>query len=220
MLASELIDVSIVPLRPGQTVGEALQAIHNQLTMQVVVMEGDSILGILSESVLLEVNEDVNLAKVLENLPPPLVLADNQSELEAIRVMAENKLEVLPLVNAERKCVGIISLRNAFYCMGRNFAPATPGGILVLLIHPQNFQLSQIAQIVEAGDAIINAMYMNTVEDGRGMLVTLFTNKEDLDGIVQTFRRYDYEVIGTFYRSLDETRLQERYRSLMRYLNT
>ncbi|MCC5916155.1 MAG: CBS domain-containing protein [Cryomorphaceae bacterium] len=220
MLASELIDTSVRNLHPQQTVGEALNILQELMLSQAIVMSDQKALAMVSESFLLDQDEATVLETLLPSLPPPPGLADNQSELEAIRLMAENKLELLPIINQDGDCLGIISLRSAFFRMGQKFAPPIPGGILVLQVHPLNYQLSQIAQIVESGDASINAMYLQGLEKENAVLVTIFTNKEDLDGIVQTFKRYNYEVIGTFFRSIDENRLQERYQSLMRYLNT
>lgn len=219
MLASELIDPSILPLHPDQTAEDAIESLQEQALLHGVVLDNDTVIGIVSNSWLLDAEPDALLRNLLSDFPEPLILRINQSELEAMRVMSEHQLDVLPLIDEEKHCVGIISLRRTFIRLGQKIAPPLPGGILVLQLHPVNYQLSQIAQIVESGDALIHALYVESLSDGQHMLVTIFTNKEDLDGVVQTFRRYDYDVVGTFFQSIDEAKLNERYEGLMRYLN-
>lgn len=220
MLASELIDPSILPLHPDQTVEEALESLHDQALLHGIVLDCDRVLGIVSEDWLLDANSKETLKQLSAGFPESTVLKINQSELEAMRVMSEQQIDVLPLVDENEACVGIISLRRTFIRLGQKIAPPIAGGILVLRVHPLNYQLSQMAQIVESGDALVHALYVEHLNNDQHMLVTLFTNKEDLDGIVQTFRRYEYDVVGTFYQSVDEVRLKQRYDSLMRYLNT
>jgi CBS-domain-containing membrane protein len=220
MLASELIDPSILPLHPDQTAEEAIESLQEQALLHGVVLDGEHVIGIVSENWLLDANPSDTLKQLTAGFPESPILKINQSELEAMRVMSEQQIDVLPLVDEDNICVGIISLRRTFIRLGRKIAPPVAGGILVLRVHPLNYQLSQIAQIVESGDALVHAMYVENLSDDQNMLVTLFTNKEDLDGIVQTFRRYEYDVVGTFYQSVDEVRLKERYDGLMRYLNT
>lgn len=220
MLASELIDPSILPILPEQTCAEALASLQDQALRHGVVIDNDKVLAVVSEDWLMGNNADALLSDVIVSLPPPPVLSINQSELEALKAMSEHQFDVLPLVDENDVCVGMLSLRNTFHHIGKKIAPPMPGGILVIEVHPLNYQLSEIAQIVESGDALIHALYVESINQGKSMLVTIFTNKEDLDGVVQTFNRYNYNVLGTFYQSVDRIRLKERFDSLMRYLNT
>jgi len=50
------------------------------------------------------------------------------------------------------------------------------------------------------------------------MQVSLKINKNDLKDIQQSFERYQYTVLAVLHQSEYENQLQERYDSLMRYL--
>jgi acetoin utilization protein AcuB len=220
MLVQELIDISIKTLDPKQTVQDALDSIQDQLLQNVLVREENQLLGILSEDQLLDADPENVLEKLLQNLPPVVSIQYNSSEIEAFRLMSEHKLELLPVVDEEKNYLGSISMRKAFFHLAVRLNPSSARGIIVLKVHHLNYQLSQIAQITESGDARIFSVQVQDAQDNKSLLVTILTDKEDLDGVIQTFRRYEYDVVATFYQSIDKYRLQERYNSLMRYLNT
>lgn len=220
MLVQELIDVSIKSLDPDQKVQDALDSIQEQLIQHILVRKENTLLGIVSEEQLLNADPDSKLEALVYNLPPTIHVQYNSSEIEAFRLMSEYKLEILPVVDEEKNYLGCISLRKAFFHLALRLNPSSARGIIVLKVHHLNYQLSQIAQITESGDARIFSVQVQNAEDNKSLLVSILTDREDLDGVVQTFRRYDYDVVATFYQSIDKYRLQERYNSLMRYLNT
>ena len=51
------------------------------------------------------------------------------------------------------------------------------------------------------------------------MLITVKIDKLDLKEIISTFERYHYQVIAEFETSSSDDDIQERYDSLMMYLN-
>lgn len=219
MLVDKLIDIAIRPLEVNETVQDALDRIQDQLLQHVVIVENDKLRAILSEDQLLENDPSAKILSLVEFLPAPVSLVENSGEVQAFRLMSEHQIELLPVVRQDFTLVGCVSMRKAFFRLCKDFAPPANGGIIVLRVHPLNYQLSQIAQITESGDARILSLHTKSGGDN-ALLITIMTDKEDLDGVVQTFRRYEYDVVGTFYRSIDQVRLQERYDSLMRYLNT
>lgn len=60
---------------------------------------------------------------------------------------------------------------------------------------------------------------MVTASAGQALIqVSLKINKNDLKEIQASFERYQYTVLAVFHQSEFEQQLQERYDSLMRYL--
>ncbi|MDZ7846587.1 MAG: hypothetical protein U5L96_07365 [Owenweeksia sp.] len=50
--------------------------------------------------------------------------------------------------------------------------------------------------------------------------ITLKINQTDLGRILQSFERYNYNIIEVFHDSMFEDSLTDRYQSFMKYLNT
>lgn len=92
--------------------------------------------------------------------------------------------------------------------------------VIQLEMGSYDYALSEIARIVEEDDAKILALTLDPVpEDPGRIMVMILVNKPDCDAILQSFYRYNYNVVNT-YSSPDENQdLYDRYSLLMRYLN-
>lgn len=83
-----------------------------------------------------------------------------------------------------------------------------------------DYSLSEIAHIVEDDDAKILALSVDPVEEDPGrIVVNILVNKVECEGLLQSFYRYNYNVINTFSSPDEKSDLRDRYSLLMRYLN-
>jgi hypothetical protein len=94
-----------------------------------------------------------------------------------------------------------------------------PGGIIILELNDKDYLLTEIAQIVESNDAKVLGMYLTTFPDSTRIEITLKINKIDVGPVLQTFIRYNYTIKASFSEDTYTESLQERYNSLMNYLN-
>ncbi len=79
--------------------------------------------------------------------------------------------------------------------------------------------MSELARIVESNNANIIHSYISNSSNNENLLITIKINKLDLKDIISTFERYHYQVVAEFDTSSSEEDIQERYDSLMVYLN-
>ena len=82
-----------------------------------------------------------------------------------------------------------------------------------------DFQLSQIAQIIESNNSKILGFYTETFDDNNQIRITIKVNQTKLGAILQTFSRYDYTIHEIYTDDEMENEFQERYNHLMNYLN-
>ena len=83
-----------------------------------------------------------------------------------------------------------------------------------------DYSLSEIARIVEEDDAKILALTVDPIEEDPGrIMVTLLVNQADCGAVLQSFYRYNYNVVNTFSTPDENDDLRDRYSLLMRYLN-
>ncbi len=81
-----------------------------------------------------------------------------------------------------------------------------------------DYSLAEIAQIVESNNAKILSSYITSGPDSTEMEVTLKINKSNLDAILRTFERYEYNVTASYQKSKYQDDLKNRYDELMNYL--
>jgi hypothetical protein len=80
--------------------------------------------------------------------------------------------------------------------------------------------LSQIAQIVEGNEAKILSFYVSPEVDSKRMNITLKINKVDLSAVIQTFVRYDYNIIAVYMDNSEiKSMYDDRLDQLMKFMN-
>ena len=78
---------------------------------------------------------------------------------------------------------------------------------------------TEISRIVESNDAQILNCFISSHKDLNQIEVTLKINKIDLEDISHSLERDEYVIKATFHQSSRKEDLQQRYESLMHYLN-
>lgn len=92
--------------------------------------------------------------------------------------------------------------------------------IIQLEMGTYDYSLSEIARIVEENDAkILGLTVDNILEDPGRILVNILVNKSDCGAILQSFYRYNYNIVNTFSSPDENNDLRDRYALLMKYLS-
>ncbi|WP_417589426.1 CBS domain-containing protein [Owenweeksia hongkongensis] len=208
------------PLNQSEKVVDILDAMEELKFSHLPVVDDERLyLGVICEDDLLEVsNEDETLAKHLRLLKAYRISLDADM-FEAIRIIGEGNLSLLPVVDAKNHYRGYIATSELLQDVGRELTFKEPGGVLVLSIPVRDYQLTQIAQIVESEDAKVIGFHLSEDAEQEKLLVALKINQTDLDRIVKSFQRYNYNVVEVFHQSLFDDSLEDRYQSFMKYLN-
>ena len=92
--------------------------------------------------------------------------------------------------------------------------------IIQLEMGAYDYSLTEIARIVEENDVkILGLTVDNILEDPGRILVSILVNTPDCRAVLQSFYRYNYNVINTFSSPDENNDLRERYALLMKYLS-
>ncbi|HZG25533.1 MAG TPA: CBS domain-containing protein [Chitinophagaceae bacterium] len=219
MLNKDLISASIPTLSLHDKIYQALQLMSDYHLGQLPVISEEKFLGSVNEDQLLNCDQDI---ETLEQLQPSfnnLSVNGNLHFTEAIRLVNESNLSLMPVVDDEVNWIGAISSSDLLKNTGRFFGIDEPGGVIVLEMEKRDFSFSQLGKLVESNDA--NISQLNTYYDKNlnVVLVTLKINKMEIADIVATFQRYEYSVKYYFGEELYENELKNNYDHLMNYLN-
>ncbi len=219
MLVKELITDEIPPLKTTDTGRKALAWMEEFKVAHLPVIEGTSYVGMISEADILDSNiPDKPLAKHPLTLNDPENIA-NQHLYDAIRMAAGLSLTVIPVVDEEHKYLGMVTTNNLIQNTNKMAAISEPGGIIVLEMNVRDYSLTEVARIVETNDAKILSSYIRTLPGTDDMELTIKVNKEDLAGVIQTFERYNYNIVATFNETKHLEDLKSRFESFMKFIN-
>lgn len=198
---------------------KALHLMNEYRVFHLPLVQRDDYIALVSEDDLLDWDtpeEPLSLAEFITFRP---AIVENTHALEAMKIVKEFNLSVLPVVNEQNHYVGLITTEGLLGFVADNNAVKEPGAIIVLEMEQRNYTMSEIARICESNDVTILCSYVKTMNDNGMQTVTLKTNKTDVQALIATFERYNYNVVNVFASEFFKENLQENFDMLMHYLN-
>ena len=183
------------------------------------VLKNGNFVGIVSESDILDrVDANRTLDEMFDHLARPYVLTSQHIYTVFARV-AEHRLSVVAVLDENENYVGCTSTHHLIQLIGNLIGIKEKGGIIVLELNENDYSMAHIAQIVEQNNCKILNAYINAIENSTKIEVTLKLSEIELDRILRTFERYEYNVKAYFHRSTFDDDLRDRFDSMMNFLN-
>ncbi len=221
MFAKNLISKNIAVLKTSTTGIQALSIMEELKISHLPIVNNVDYLGLISEDDIFEMNQlEEAIGNYQLSKKRPFVY-DYIHIFDIIKTMDLEKISVIPVLDKSKEhYIGSISKTSLIDSFSSISALSQPGGIIVLEMPSNGYQLSEITQIVESNDASILACFVNGKKDSSLLEVTLKINKEDISAIAQTFNRYDYTIMMSYAKQDDNwDELKDRWGLLMKYLD-
>lgn len=219
MIAETLMSNSIVPLRWTDTGDDALRMMEDFHVRHLPIVDQDQkLVGMISEEDALNSEGDLEMSGYSFSLPP-LYVHSYDHIYEVMRLLAEYHLTIVPVVDKEQHYLGLITMERSLHHFAEMSAFKEPGCILVLEVGKRDYSMAEIARIVESENAVILSSFVTVVPDSMRIEVTLKINRQQIQSLVSTFERFNYQIKASFNESDYLDTLQERYDALMSYLN-
>jgi acetoin utilization protein AcuB len=220
MIAQNLLSEVVPPLRLTDSGQKALNWMEIFRISHLPVVDGKRLVGLISDKIIYDLNIiDKPLGDYSDHLLSPHIYI-NQHIYEVFNVISALKLSAVPVLDLYNQYCGIITVFDLAQKFADLVAVREPGGVIVLELNSIDYSLSQIAQIVEGNDAKILSFYISPVVESKRMTVTLKINIVDLSAIIQTFVRYDYNIIAVYMDdSIINSMYDDRLDQLMKFMN-
>ena len=142
----------------------------------------------------------------------------NMVWLDVLEVFAQNHTNLVPVLDEENKYVGYYEISEIISFFNETPFIKEPGGIIVVKKAVLDYSLSQITQIVESNNGKLLGLFISEA-DPVNVQVTLKISLGPMNEIIQTFRRYNYEIISEHQEDNFINTLKERSDYLDKYLN-
>lgn len=220
MLARDMLSEVIPCLKTSDSGLEALNWMDIFKVSHLPIVNNKEFLGLISEDDIYDLNmADEPVGNHSLSLRKPYVMYDKHL-FEVLEIAARLKLSVIPVLDEKKNYLGLILLNDLLYYFAEISAILNPGGIIVLEMLQIDYQLAEIAQIIEGNNAKILSVYMRSLEDSVKIEVIIKVNVTDLTSINQTFYRYNYNVKASFMYNDDmEDFMNDRFDSFLKFLN-
>jgi Mg/Co/Ni transporter MgtE len=142
----------------------------------------------------------------------------NMIWLDVLEVFAKNHTNLVPILDESNTYIGYYEIEDIIKFFHETPFLKEQGAIIIVRKNTVDYSMSQIVQIVESNNGKLLGLFisesdMNTVQ------VTIKISLGSLNDIIQTFRRYNYEILSDHNEDNYINNLKERSDYLDRYLN-
>jgi len=183
----------------------------------IAIEEHGKLLGLLCENDLETFEADKTIGDYRYNLESFFVTKDT-SWLDVLEIFARNEANLIPVLDEQDIVIGYYQLSDIIAQFIETPFFTEPGGILVLATGLKDYSFSEIAQIVEGNNSKLIGGFISAIRNDV-VQITIKVGGTNMNEILQTFRRYNYNVIfGTNDDQFLED-LKERSNYLDKYLN-
>ncbi|PKP44234.1 MAG: acetoin utilization protein acuB [Bacteroidetes bacterium HGW-Bacteroidetes-13] len=216
MKITDFINTDIKPLTLKNTLKQAKDSFKKNEANHLAVID-THLLGMLSK----EDIHDLDLAKNIEDYQYLLDLfyvKNSYNWLEVLGLFAQNQTDLMPIVDDENQYKGCYLLEDLLNFIYETPFLTEPGNILIIEHNTTDYSMSKICQIVESNDgkllgAFISESNPDTVQ------ITLKIGPIAINPIIQSFRRYGYQIVSEHEEDKLMSNLKDRSDYLNRYLN-
>jgi hypothetical protein len=194
------------------------QEIFSQLTYShLPILEKGTYLGCFSENDAHCFEPDQTLEVVKYSFTAFHVKEDTHW-LDILVAFAQNQSNIMPVLDKDNQYLGYYELKDIMEMF--NDAPFMyeSGAVVVLQKGSTDYSFSEVAQIVESNDSKIYGCFVSAYKDHLSE-ITLKLSAQNLNAVLQTFRRYNYEIVSAAEEDSYLDTLKERSDYLNKYLN-
>jgi len=210
--------LSNIPVfKVGDSLEKVIQFFKDHTYSHVAVVEKDRFLGVLSENDLENFKTDDKIEDYRYNLETFFVRRDT-NWLDVLETFSRNEANLLPILGLNETVQGYYNLTDFMGVFIDTPFFTEPGGILVVSKGIKDYSFSEIAQIVESNNARFIGGFITQMENDV-VQVTIKVGTTNFNEIIQTFRRYNYNIL--FGNNDDQflEDLKQRSDYLDKYLN-
>jgi len=204
-------------LAPSDSAEKAVEIFRNQPISHLPIVENNRLLGLISESDIHAIDTNTLLKESSHLLD--LFFADSTTDvLELLKRFTMNESNILPVLDEEQHYIGYFELNDILeLCYNTPFL-SEQGLTLIIEKASKDFSFSEISQIVESNKAKLLGIFITENMNDIIQIGVKFYSDE-INEVIQSFRRYNYKVITEHKDDYFLETLKERSDYLRKYLS-
>jgi Mg/Co/Ni transporter MgtE len=138
--------------------------------------------------------------------------------LDVLEVFAKNHTNLVPVLDENNQYKGYYEIEDIIKFFHETPFLKEQGGIIIVQKGILDYSMSQVAQIVESNNGKILGLFVSEATT-ENVQITIKISLGGMNDIIQTFRRYNYEIISEHQEDNYINNLKERSDYLDKYLN-
>lgn len=138
--------------------------------------------------------------------------------LDVLEVFAKNHTNLVPVLDENNQYKGYYEIEDIIKFFHETPFLKEQGGIIIVQKGILDYSMSQVTQIVESNNGKLLGLFVSEATT-ENVQITIKISLGGMNDIIQTFRRYNYEIISEHQDDNYINNLKERSDYLDKYLN-
>lgn len=220
MIAEDLINNMIPPLKPSDSIQKALDWMSSLKISQLPISENGQFIGILTEEQVLDEDDKTVLVSELDIYLDDVTVKPYQHFYDIMKVASINDCELVGVISDSNEYLGVVDVKDTIGLFGQMSSMQGPGGILILRLNENDYSLQEISRLVEENNAKILSLNISNDDVASDKIrITLKLNISEMSHVIATLERFSYEIIASFQENELQNNNRENLGLLMKYLN-
>lgn len=138
--------------------------------------------------------------------------------LDVLEAFAQHDSNIMPVLDKSAGYMGYYELKDILHLFNDSPFLYESGAVIVVEKGTADYSFSEITQIVETNDSKLYGLFISGYNDHMTQ-ITLKVSAENLNEVLQTFRRYGYLIVTSAQDDTYLDSLKERSDYLSKYLD-
>lgn len=217
MNITDYIQTDMKPLRLNNSIQNAKKLFKKFPNTHFPVLDNEKLVGSFAEDDIRFIDFEKEELVAYSHLLNLFFADEKATVLELLKIFADNDTNIIPVLNVDNNYLGYYDLRDVLEVFASSPFMIEESETLIVKKPENDFSMSEVSQIVEANGAkLLGAYISERTEDF--VKITLKIVSNDINEIMQTFRRYTYEIISTHENDIYLEDLKNRSEYLQKYL--
>lgn len=218
MNLKDYISNDIQDLSPKSSVKTAQKLFKAFPITHIPVVEKKQLIGCISETDISSIEDKNTLLSEYGYLMDHFSIDEHVTLLELITSFADHNCNLMPVHNKDREYLGYFELNDVLDVFSDSPFLHSNGIEIVIEKSEKDYSASQVTQIVESTGGKVLGFYISN-QNSEIVQVTIKVSSEDINEIIQTFRRYNYNIISQYKDDHYLQNLKDRSEYLQKYLD-
>lgn len=217
MNINEYILKEIKAFELNDSIKKAQKVFENYPITHFPVVENNKLLGSFSEDDIQTLENKKEVLKEYSYLMNPFFADEKATVLELLKIFADNSTTIVPVLDKQKSYLGYYDLCDVLDAFSSSPFMIEESETLIIEKLELDYSMGEISQIVEVNGGKLLGLYLSE-KSNDFVQITIKIVSQDINEIIQTFRRYDYKIISTNENDIYLEDLKNRSEYLQKYL--
>jgi hypothetical protein len=219
IVAGELINLLIPPLKLSDPTTKAISWMDELRTSQLPVVDHGRFMGFIYGD---DILDNDWLDKTLNEIhleAKDCAVQETQHFYEILKVASDYRSELVAVLDEYAVYKGAITIQDTISAFAQTSPIQSPGAVVIISMKSIDYSLSEISRLIESNDTkILSSHISSDLIDPSMLKLTLKLNREEIDRVISTLERFNYNIIGKYQNVGDFDNEKERFDILLKYL--